>query len=612
MTLLTKQKHLYGAWIVKFIIMLLALIPASAFAQIDWKVENPFRMFDETASQSDFKIAKGQTAYDFITGRISSNHIYVPPPYKNTLWKNSTFPEGYAFPAHVPVIATINGRADQQCRWTYNGNEIQLPCNEKYHFNGLTQFGTGDRELRVFINNSAEPLREIVSVKDRLVLGLGDSFASGESNPDLPTVVSKRKIKKLAEDHNKNPKTEPSTGRWMKKERNWVEANAEWFDKTCHRSLYSQHVLAGLRLASRNDHETVTLIPLGCSGAEIVDGLLTPQIAPPGGASKVKEAQLNKAVRILCPSSKKYVFESVFLKGKTGSNEMELIKHDMVRCTEKLRQPDVVLLSIGGNDVGFSGVLKWAMLPSGHRNYLGAASVNVANKVVKPVCPDALGDSICHQYKPDANKRVREWLPEYFKLLSYQLFNSGLLTEPNRLYLTAYPNPTLIEDGINYCDADRSQDIGEQARSALLKAFRPTTWEIKIYSKEFRNIDVGLIKPLNQQLRNVANEQGWNFVDTHLNVFKKHGLCADFKRENPSIPIYPHIRRDVSGGWYPKSPDKILAYDNERESWFRNTNDAILFQTDKTDGDINGAFHPDFRGHATYADALYDSIEKNW
>ena len=60
-----------------------------------------------------------------------------------------------------------------------------------------------------------------IAVKDLLIAGLGDSFASGEGNPDVPVAFS-------AEGRLRNL--------YPRRARNDGSGSAQWMDETCHRS----------------------------------------------------------------------------------------------------------------------------------------------------------------------------------------------------------------------------------------------------------------------------------------------------------------------------------------------------------------------------------------
>ncbi|MFD1948588.1 hypothetical protein [Nocardioides aestuarii] len=95
-----------------------------------------------------------------------------------------------------------------------------------------------------------------IDVDHQLVVGLGDSFGSGESRGD-----------------------------------------GGFADPNCRRAGWSAQALAALALEDASDHSTVTFLHLACSGATVGKGLLGPYPNPPGGApvprSQVTQAALD-------------------------------------------------------------------------------------------------------------------------------------------------------------------------------------------------------------------------------------------------------------------------------------------------------------------------------
>ena len=134
-----------------------------------------------------------------------------------------------------------------------------------------------------------------VSISDVLIVSIGDSYASGEGNPDVlfgPTAPA-----------------------------------GEWQDRRCHRSRLSGPAQAALELERRDPRSTVTFLSYACSGATIREGLireywgqvpLWPPMVP----------QIKAAARLLC-----------------GDDVCDRPDDPTI---------DALLISIGGNDVGFA------------------------------------------------------------------------------------------------------------------------------------------------------------------------------------------------------------------------------------------------------------------
>jgi lysophospholipase L1-like esterase len=101
-----------------------------------------------------------------------------------------------------------------------------------------------------------------VTIRDLLVVGLGDSTASGEGNPDHGVAL------------------------------------VRWQDRRCHRSAKGFEAQTAARLESASAKSSVTFVPLACSGASITTGMLAPYagIAPSGGVLLPPQVDAMKAL----------------------------------------------------------------------------------------------------------------------------------------------------------------------------------------------------------------------------------------------------------------------------------------------------------------------------
>lgn len=84
-----------------------------------------------------------------------------------------------------------------------------------------------------------------VTVKDLLIVSIGDSFASGQGNPDIQKKGS---------------------------------TPAKWVDKVCARSANAGPAQAALSIEQADAHTSVTFISFACTGAEITAGLIGTQV----------------------------------------------------------------------------------------------------------------------------------------------------------------------------------------------------------------------------------------------------------------------------------------------------------------------------------------------
>ena len=115
----------------------------------------------------------------------------------------------------------------------------------------------------------------------------------------------------------------------------WTRLGARWLSQACHRSLYGYQLRTALALAVENPHVAVTFLPLACTGATIENGVL--------GSQRARE--LNCTPDRRCPSTVPAQITQLqqYLAG--------------ARRARPDRTLDLVLLTVGANDIDFSGLV---------------------------------------------------------------------------------------------------------------------------------------------------------------------------------------------------------------------------------------------------------------
>jgi hypothetical protein len=260
--------------------------------------------------------------------------------------------------------------------------------------------------VRVKLPDGRELVEQDVVVEDLFIVALGDSFASGESNPDRPVTFSAGREMvydpinaqdNLAfrgiDDKNlnygvasapdgTNPKALPK--RLMEDEekglifklnsREFQDAfdrrSAQWLSADCHRSQYGYPFRVSMGLALENRHRAVTFVSLACSGGDIVEGLFAErdareQISGPNAQKRVV-AQLDQLSDLICRNGTAGRTRAVsyrlpvYASGSTSIGEQVFAKQWCPPENRK-RPIDAVLLSVGGNDVGFGALVAYAM-----------------------------------------------------------------------------------------------------------------------------------------------------------------------------------------------------------------------------------------------------------
>jgi hypothetical protein len=160
---------------------------------------------------------------------------------------------------------------------------------------------------------------ETIEPRDILVVSLGDSYASGEGNPIV---------------HEGRPPT--------------------WDDPARRLSRWSGPTQAAVMLERSDPHTAVTYLSLAHSGSTIHEGILRPKAPHPehwtdGTAVGAVPPQLDELKRLLQDGATRKSAHA----GPTG-----------------VRPIDYLLLSIGGNDIGFSEIVVQCALPAGIDCYL--------------------------------------------------------------------------------------------------------------------------------------------------------------------------------------------------------------------------------------------------
>ena len=249
-------------------------------------------------------------------------------------------------------------------------------------------------------------------MRDILIAGLGDSIASGEGNPDRPVALSdegfcfRSYLGSASAQYYRPSRAGYKGGRACEAPDSlqvWQRQSALWFNSACHRSLYSYQTRTALALAVQYPHIAVTYLPLACTGATIADGLF--------GAQRARE----------CPPSK----SADTCQGTVNAQLAELRE---ALTAAKRRQPDrkldLVLLSVGANDINFSGLVADVIVDTPTERELFRRT-GVMGSV------------------DDSRAALARDLPQGFGKLREAL--KPLVGDMSRVVYVSYANPTLIE-----------------------------------------------------------------------------------------------------------------------------------------------------------------------
>jgi hypothetical protein len=475
---------------------------------------------------------------------------------------------------------------EYNCDWQVNGGSaVQAPCTDPARL-ALPREG-GSISVRI----AGGPAISLdAHVKDLLVVGLGDSFASGEGNPDRPAALS---------DERRFRNSYPARAS------NDVTSNALWLDETCHRSLYSYQLRTALQMAAEDAHASVTYLGYSCSGAAVDDGILGPQSyvqyksRNDGGngdpavnrlSGGKREAQMAMLLADLCQVKPE------------RSNGLWTCPGNQFR-----RSIDYLLLSVGGNDIGFSNLIAWATLRDGASSILA--------KVFGATMPASTVRNNITDILPGAYARLARAFEQTLPLRS-----GDLAYDASRIILSAYP------------------DILTDAQGGLCKA-AVSNQSLDVQSSWLAFDDGRLVKAhaqlaaLHTRMQQISGDLGWSFAARAYEdqPLREHGFCAteathaDSVTEKLSIPCWspePGCSINWSGNqgvWRPYNPQTESFPYALRQRWVRSFNDVFVIMNEKVPdqsgkiddrasaivfSETTGAMHPTAEGHAAMADAI--------
>jgi hypothetical protein len=581
--------------------------------QISWEVRNRFRLFRE---ERDFLLhtesARGRS--------ILGSEQVLEAQSDGRGWARNTVnrlcidlsgrvsepctrdgvKESYLTPSDHPVTVRLTGPipVGATCAWSFDDGEgpqqSTFDCAEPVNLRA--RYGR-PTVATVDVSSGPEAPQRVateIMVRDIFIAGLGDSIASGEGNPDRPIALSdegfcfRSFLGTAAAQYYRPSRAGYKGGRACEAPDTlavWQRQSALWFNSPCHRSLYSYQTRTALALAVQYPHLAVTYLPLACTGATIPDGLF--------GTQRARE----------CPPT------------KSGANCSGTVNAQLAELREavtaaKRRQPDrrldLVLLSIGANDINFSGLVADVIVDTATERVLFRRS-GVMGSV------------------DDSRSVLARELPQSFAKLREAL--KPLVGDMSRVVYVSYANPTL---------ADGVPCPGGRAGFDIHPSFNAQPQRLSSVSNFVQSEFLPQLKALalcqsGVLCRDVRADR-MTFVDAHQAAFADHGFCAhaqtdpEFDRECFSARGESFDPDIVTAASQPmlcgRSAGEYRAY-LPRARWIRDANDSYFAAMTYPQGlpsssqpaDIHdatwgilsavygGAVHPSAEGHAAMADA---------
>jgi lysophospholipase L1-like esterase len=582
--------------------------------QISWEVRNRFRLFREERDfllQTDAGRGRSVLAAEQALELQSDGRGWA----RNTVNRlcidllgrvsepctRDNVKESYLTPIDHPIAVRLTGPipVGATCAWSFDdGDGAQTstfdcaePINLRVRY-GRTTVATVD------VSSGSDPTQRVsaeIAVHDIFIAGLGDSIASGEGNPDRPIALSDEGfcfrfyLGTAGAQYYRPSRAGYKGGRACEAPdllSVWQKQSALWFNSACHRSLYSYQTRTAIALAVRYPHIAVTYLPLACTGATIADGLF--------GSQRARECLPTKSANTC-----------------SGTVNGQLSELREALAAAKRRQPerqlDLVLLSIGANDIYFSGLVADVIVDTATERALfrrsGAmATVDESRDALRRVLPQDFG-------------KLREALKPLVGDLSHVIY-------------TAYANPALSDGGVPCPGGRAGFDIHPSFNAQPQRLANVVGYVQDEFLPQLKALALCQSGILCKNPR----ADRMTFVEAHQNAFASHGFCA----RAPTDPEFDRTCFAANGESF--DPDIVTAANQPmlcgrsageyraylpRARWIRDANDSYFaamtypqgLPTSMQPSDIHdaswgilsavygGAVHPSAEGHAAMADA---------
>jgi len=667
---------------------------SASASELSWEVVNPFRLYRQSKSFSlherAFNAVRGPAATPADIIQRIERCLNDPDPAdpesfavcqglaqamdfnRQRGWASSTFEDTCfdqtARPRFYPATCQRNGRSEDfvlpafhsvqiglmperlteagngNCTWSWkpragSGATVQLatvPCSQKMLIRDVPYArdrASSGLEVEVRLPDGRR-LSEDVIVEDVFVVALGDSFASGEGNPDKPVRFSNSRSmnyepvrqgadaltesERRARDGSyvlpKRVMRDEEIGRIYNYDtQEFLDAfwprSAEWLSPDCHRSQYAFPFRVALQIALEDRHRAVTFATFGCSGAEVINGLFHKMDAREHwnrSGSKTTEvpSQFDQLTSLICRTGGETTERpmTVFAPGSTQPT-VQQVRLRSCPTSQRRREIDLVLLSIGGNDVGFSQIAAYTFLDKVSDI---AAVARVREQQLR------FGTNVGGAYLAVLDER----LDAVAKAL-----NGGFGVNRDKVVHVSYEQALNDEQG-NPCGRTEATAL---AGLDVHSRFR--------YDGTRVNEVVGFTTRLLDRMQCIAQPgpscrgfspagggTGFTLVVEHQPEFLRRGVCARGP-ENASLMRMP--REQGSSGFSPFLPGAYRPYASHQRL-FRTPNDAFLTANEHKGGETplidilqpaiaalySGAFHPTAEAHALVADHVMPHVRR--
>ncbi|WP_158813138.1 hypothetical protein [Methylocapsa sp. S129] len=667
----------------------------------------------ERALQQDFEDAHAKGPLGWASDNLGKNDLCWDREHFEFV-KNDVCGDNFAVPNTHRILLRAPGLAAAQCSWhieTFGdipANYAKL-ANENGFTGGLHNATTCDCPIKLdedaacaqaeipYSADETKPTGANISVivtlpgqppatskplpvivKDYLVVGMGDSFGAGVGNPDRPARIGRFDSLAYGSVNSKQlPVRLDAAKSGTTSSQAFVAAAPQWLDVRCFRSQYGPEFKTALHLAITSPHASVTYLDFACNGARILEGLMAAKALHKSDGFAYDgqvPPQISAVADLVCSSSDSAFNQKILLTAKPNSaackaadticeynnaiyrdyNFSSIALKGCSANSPHVRRPiDYVLLSIGGNDIGFAPMVADVVLTT---DEVG-------------IIPGSLADYLSSRGDLETGdiglKRLGYLRSKYEKLRD--AFSKLLPIRDNdqsRIFVASYPMPIAAGAGLDgLCDAteqnrqnaDASMDVHTalggflglhgpkpQLRSVLVAACSLNRWRFSWFAPPSDDES----KAAEQWFKDgpckssgdvdVSTRIPWTYVSGFSESYWPHGFCAG---QSAPAPSDADCTPSVAGE--PKAAERLnipthdpgeapncaaTPYDlsdlrpyHSRRRWVRTMNDAFLVTNWHGSGAIGtfenavlaestGALHATAEGYAAIADSMFHSL----
>ena len=398
-----------------------------------------------------------------------------------------------------------------------------------------------------------DPFMQNVLLKDLLIVSIGDSYGAGEGAPDVPQQFS-------------FPDTfgQPQSA-----------TLARWEDERCHRSAYAPAAQAAQMIELADPHSSVTFLSFNCSGANISRNFYADQSPfSPYRDPGVWGWHKFSGSGILGPYTGAVPPDSDHPGPAMLPSQMEQVDTALRRMDGSKRSVDALVMSGGGNDIGFGNIATLCTL------YWDCENYTVQDEGNHEI---SLRDRVAYDMSV---------LPSRYAAWAGEIAEKVPLSAKGKVYITEYPDSTKNDQG-GYCEK-MLDDVVPWSMAAVLSAdavFDVSIPPLPPYQMDAHEVvwaSDTVLPALNGAVRTAAQNYNWQLVtgidDDEGNLFDRHGFCASDNWINTATESM-----DKQGPW--AQWNTIVVPPNTSQTW--------------------GTLHPNAQGYREVAKKIVGKMAPN-